>query len=59
MLKLLLIIGLIAAAYYYYRAQELISERRKAELEQQDRARRNITDVEAEVIDITPPKQRR
>ncbi len=59
MLKLLLIVGVIAAAYYFYRAQELITARRQAELEQRERARRTITDVDAEIIDVTPRKQRR
>ena len=51
MIKLLIVAAVLATAYYWYRGQKLLVERRNAELEERERARRGqIIDVEAEVL---------
>ena len=50
MLKLLALSIVLAAVYFWYRGQQLLTERRKAEIEHQQRQQQQIVDVDAEVI---------
>ncbi len=59
MFKLLIVVGILATVYFWYRGQRLLTERRRAELEQEERLRHQPPiDVDAEIIESEARKRR-